>query len=749
MQLLIFSAAELTDRTCLLAFVVARLCAASPTASVAPTIVKSLLVEFNNAAASVDWRRQKTLIRFLGQLVIQKVVDNKVLTEIYTLLLAVVFDKSAKLERRETFATLILSTLPWTANALGKSEADELLASIGLYVADTVRQPGISAATDCRLFNDSAHADHLALLHKQISHCAGNEWQTDSVNFAFSHEHALSFKPVNVAHPVAITPHTATSYMLVNPHMPLLENAIKPAHVRLEYDVPHVETAEHFVSFDVVDDLIHFFESNIVEGGKYLTSRTGVLALPANESSYQIIIQVLAKNIMKLSRPELKRGYYQALIFNLCNLAKQHVPRVLGAVFYTLYAHIDKMDVEGQVIFQNWFGTHISNFDYRWSWSVWADALDLPLHAPKSLFIQGVLEMCVRLSYFERVTKALPASGTGVEIVSLMPPQPRPFYRFESAINKIDAEALTNVEAPSPELISMADMIIESIRLKQPVAEMTEKVKFISSQAVEKGLATDEASGLDVAHEIVVQAILFLGSKSFSHILNVLERQSNLLQFLNQSDEAKVKTIHIVAEFWQYNKQMMTIVLDKMVNYRIIDPTAIVTWVFAENGGVPDFDKAFVWELLNMAVSKIGTRARIISSKIKDSIEDENVKTASLQEQTDMDTDEPDHGKAVTGDDTKSHTAGSSLEKLRELAEDLQGEQQRLFILAYQSFCRAHENATLTAAQKAWCEGMMIAFGRHFHEEIKSFAVTLDMIVFQSADQKCKAIFKQATQLHA
>jgi nuclear cap-binding protein subunit 1 len=102
-------------------------------------------------------------------------------------------------------------------------------------------------------------------------------------------------------------------------------------------------------------------------------------------------------------------------------------------------------------------------------------------------------------------------------------------------------------------------------------------------EEVKASTGADEQEQNQRVREMFVQCLLLVGSKSFSHILNVVERYLDVLRFVNATPEGRLHTVQIVASFWEHNTQFLGILLDKLLNYRVIDPASVINWVFEPN----------------------------------------------------------------------------------------------------------------------------------------------------------------------
>lgn len=133
---------------------------------------------------------------------------------------------------------------------------------------------------------------------------------------------------------------------------------------------------------------------------------------------------------------------------------------------------------------------------------------------------------------------------------------------------------------------------------------------------------------------IAVQSLLNIGSRSFSHLLNGIERYLALLRSLasggvssaggHGNTEAKNDILTAAASFWRHNKQMVGIVFDKLMQYQIVDPTDVIGWTFLNGsavGQLREIEKSLnlgtsEWDLLKAALDKANGRVVIARRKI-------------------------------------------------------------------------------------------------------------------------------------
>lgn len=89
------------------------------------------------------------------------------------------------------------------------------------------------------------------------------------------------------------------------------------------------------------------------------------------------------------------------------------------------------------------------------------------------------------------------------------------------------------------------------------------------------------SQGTKVALEVVVQTLMDIGSKSFTHLVTVLERYGQVFAKLCPEHSMQIALIDEISSYWKNNTQMTTLAIDRMMGYRLISNLAIVNWVFS------------------------------------------------------------------------------------------------------------------------------------------------------------------------
>ena len=153
---------------------------------------------------------------------------------------------------------------------------------------------------------------------------------------------------------------------------------------------------------------------------------------------------------------------------------------------------------------------------------------------------------------------------------------------------------------------------------------------------------TDSDTNTDsIIRSIAVQSLLHIGSRSFSHFLNAIERYLPLLRNVASGNltttgssnlEARIDILTAVAMFWKRSPHMIVIVFDKLMQYQIVDPTDVVSWAFTSGGKnstatYPSIN-ALLWDVVGGALDKANGRVLIARRKVATLRKEEDEKAA-------------------------------------------------------------------------------------------------------------------------
>ncbi|KAJ3496811.1 hypothetical protein NLJ89_g10434 [Agrocybe chaxingu] len=398
---------------------------------------------------------------------------------------------------------------------------------------------------------------------------------------------------------------------------------------------PDPNTPTGYVIRTALIDIMNIFEVNRKECARLLLEypkwnlpgtfkpKPGapVTAEPVPGKDWQLestIIETVLGAYFVLPESTSKSIYYIALITELCKLSPSTVGPAVGKSIRKMYGSLSEgLDVEAARRFAEWFAVHMSNFGFAWVWKEWVPDLSLAVQHPRRAFMRRAVEFEIRLAYHERILKTLPESMQSPDAHVIAEQAPSPAYEYED---------------PASPHHDAAEAVLNLLRGRAKVEDVIAHLDSLKG-----ALETSDESTVNVdslIRSIVIQSLLHIGSRSFSHFLNAIERYLPLLRNLATgatsnagavgNPEAKADILAAAASFWKYNRQMVLIVFDKFMQYQIIDPTDVVAWTFMNGVAVGQLTElagpmnlsAFEWDLLRSALDKANGRVTIARRKV-------------------------------------------------------------------------------------------------------------------------------------
>ncbi|KAK0546340.1 Nuclear cap-binding protein subunit 1 [Tilletia horrida] len=294
----------------------------------------------------------------------------------------------------------------------------------------------------------------------------------------------------------------------------------------------------------------------------------------------ELLIESIMSALFRLPTSAHKPLYYIALLREIVHSCPQTVAPVIGKTVRRLYAATQRGEVDVEVLrrFADWFSVHLSNFGFMWPWAEWVKDLDVPAAHPRKALLRRILELELRLSYYDRIKDTLPQ-----EMRETIFPleEPGATFSYESPNNPLHIhgnEMLRAIRAKALPPILTAQL--ESLRrdITSPSGTDLPSMDLDGSQA--KKLMVSESDAEKIQRDLFIQALLQAGSRSFSHFLNVVERYHLILRQISTSPSARLAVLGAASRFWARSSQWTLIVFDKLLQYRIVEPADVIAFVF-------------------------------------------------------------------------------------------------------------------------------------------------------------------------
>ncbi|XP_058737621.1 nuclear cap-binding protein subunit 1 [Vicia villosa] len=588
------------------------------------------------------------------------------------------------------YITCILSCLPWGGAELVEQIPEDIeRVMVGIEAYLSIRKhtsdTGLSFfENDDEIERDINNKDFLEDLWDRIQVLSSNGWKVESV----PRPH-LSFE----AQLVAGKSHEFGTISCSNlPNPPSVPSGVSFGKEKHEAELKYpqrirrlnifpsskmedMQPIDRFVVEEYLLDVLLYFNGSRKECASFM------VGLPVTFRYEYLMAETIFSQLLMLPQPPFKPVYYTLVIIDLCKALPGAFPAVVAGAVRALFEKIADLDMECRTRLILWFSHHLSNFQFIWPWEEWAYVLDLPRWAPQRVFVQEVLEREVRLSYWDKVKQSI-ENAPGLE--ELLPPKGGPNFNLVAEDGKENNEQL------------LSGNLNDMVKGKAPVREI---ISWIDE-------SVSSNNSLEVTLRVVIQTLLNIGSKSFTHLITVLERYGQVIAKICPDEDKQIMLIAEVGSFWKSNTQMTAIAIDRMMGYRLISNLAIVRWVFSEDNVEQFHLSDRPWEVLRNAVSKTYNRISDLRkeiSSLKRNISSAEV--AANEAKTELDVAESKlalvDGEPVVGDNpVRMNRLKSRAEKAKEELVSIQDsieakeallaratdENEALFLLLFKSF---------------------------------------------------------------
>ncbi|XP_024966280.1 nuclear cap-binding protein subunit 1 isoform X2 [Cynara cardunculus var. scolymus] len=545
-------------------------------------------------------------MRFLTVLMCSKVVQPSSLVVVFETLLSsaatIVDDEKGNPSwqaRADFYITCILSCLPWGGSELGEQipeEIERVMVGIEAYLSirRRVSDVGLSVFEEINKI-DKVHVeqDFVEDLWSRIQDLSKNSWKLESVPRPhLLYEAQLVAGKSHDIGPISCPeqPDTPGELSGVSFGRQKHEAELKyPQRIRRlnifsASKTEDLQPIDRFVVEEYLLDVLFFLN------GCRKECAACMVGLPVPFRYEYLMAETIFSQLLLLPQPPFKPIYYTLVIIDLCKSLPGAFPAVVAGAVRALFDRISELDMECRTRLILWFSHHLSNFQFIWPWEEWAYVLELPKWAPQRVFVQEVLDREVRLSYWDKVKQSIENTPA---LEELLPPKGVPDFRYGSEDDDKTEYTL------STELNGM----VKGRKTARDVITWLEE-------------SVISVNGLDIALRVVVQTLLDIGSKSFTHLITVLERYGQVIAKICSDEETQITLIAEVGSFWKNSAQSTAITIDRMMGYRLISNLAIVKWVFSSSNVELFHTTDRLWEILRNALNKTYNRISDLRKEI-------------------------------------------------------------------------------------------------------------------------------------
>ncbi|TKY87016.1 hypothetical protein EX895_003693 [Sporisorium graminicola] len=573
--------------------------------------------------------------------------------------------------------------------------------------------------------------------------------------------------------------------------------------------VPAVASPASVVLRAIVADMIDLYEVNRKEAAKLLldlpnwlrrgtfvgakiSTEAGLFGemddeQQTGENSWSLddlLVESILSTAFILPTPPRNPLYYTSLLREIVTLTPGTVAPSLGRTIRTFYNALSsphQIDVETVHRFADWFAIHLSNFNFGWAWKEWIPDTGLEASHPKIVFMQRIVELEIRLAYFDRVKQTLPEE---IQAVAMPAEEPAAVFTYADESHAYSAQAarlINSIKAKASAEVILADF--ESFK-----SSILDNSSATIPTDASEGMVRDQQQADVVVRDLTIQCVLQVGSRSFSHFLNIVERYHSLLRQLSRSPRMRAAILAGAVRFWTRSQQWIHIVVDKLLQYRIVEPADVVEFVFSPPVDEPatiraggDEKEGWVgfntWTLLRLTLEKVNGRVDQLKKRLEEierkEAEEREKKDAAAAAGLPLDDDDmpapaaPEEEEPmplfptsatlpIRPSEPSQHAAGqqqlSSSDALANL-DAIKSEQRKVLITAIKGF-KAHL-AAIEDDQDAWKHWWTMGW---YTQMVRCFNVQLmqnRQLVLSNAfgdahgeqEQRLKQVFERAVDL--
>ncbi|KAI9024119.1 armadillo-type protein [Hyaloraphidium curvatum] len=717
--------------------------------------LRTAMQALDEALRGCEWWEVMSLLRFFCELVNAGVVAPASHLALLRTLAGPLATHPTGSSFPDSFCYILLDTLPHAAKALWSAlpdEAEALYGDLAAYVEKRAPEMARNAASLVYFRGSATGLDALGELFSAVRGCKEAGWELPFLSTIRDRQPKLrTVVPRELPGTVSLpSDNPDLRFPLVGgPLLFIFDDASRNAEPVIHHLPSTSSFDRHYLRMLALLLLRLSIENRKPAVQAFLSLPDHFPALPENNfMAYEAVVETIVADVQRLPNPLDSAPLYQnSVMCDFLGANPKDIAPLLGRCVRRWFDRIDNEECDVGCVKRTaeYLAVHLSNFGWKWSWDRWLPALSLDKHTARHAFLRHFLSQMIRLSYWEHTQEALPRSWH-----PSMPPPTGTDFRYapesgaDPAVVGLAAEIVAAVRSRKEGWLDEARAAVERLR-----AWARENPAAAAAAVGKPGDAPAEAEDA-LARDVVMQALMVVGSKSFSHVLAAMERSLPLLRDMFPShrysaDPAAWKAMRqALRAVWDFNArantQFLEIVVDKLLNYRVLDAPSVFEWIMDRAVEDDMYSEFWLWNIMLSTLSKVVLRVKQLTVRV----EAARKALAALPPPKFVPVDS-DNMESEAPADEEYRKAQEELERVGNLLSGAQRDEKESFGTVFKKFVamlKAHIEASTAAGQDPeqapfwrYASGFMREIGRSYADAIRSMVVTVETLAFEGGNE--------------
>lgn len=539
--------------------------------------VHSLKEELEKSLTRCRFNTAAQILRFLSELLNCNVLSTSSLLTIYNVFITVTYEKDIPQSRADWYIWSVLSALPWAAAQIDQDKPkglEEILTIVESYI----KKRKMAFLPVLRVWDRTYPTPHvvndqLAQLWIQVQTMRQLGWKEHYLPKIYvGLRRVLSDAFQHKIETLDVPEHTQDM------HYPLARACFHLFDSTDIFKGPHLSDPDSIERFLVEQTISGILQTYYKDRKECAVSLVGLAQRESSLAVYHLIGEILFSHMMTLPHPPYPLPFYASVMLEINSLKPGKFPAILAQASQMLFERLEMMNCICRGRFLRWFVIILNNYQFQWRWEDWLPALEKEQDHPQRCFLKDVLDRCISLSYYEKIQMILPQ-----EFKPTLPPTPTSNFVYESLTDSDPAYVNANLILSKLAVINRA---WKNSADKEGLSEQLRKDVM--------GVSSDQ----EYLAGMITQCVLQMGRHTLHFTQLAIDRFFNIFADLFTSEQAKLKCILAVTEFWSLVPQKLVFSISHLLQLGILDCNSILLWVFKPETRKQMVSHSYIWDIL-------------------------------------------------------------------------------------------------------------------------------------------------------